>query len=398
MAGLIERNKKWVAVMRTPDGREIRRSTKIPVVPVILKPGESLKKACSQNETQARMLANEMEKYLNGGTPDYKLVESLAEPQVMRFFNEQSGAVSTQVRPYLESWLKSRANRIGAIERDGKAVKQFLAFLGKQDGMDLTRVTAFHARTFMEKELERVASGTVKRYLTSLSCAFNRAVEQKLIFSNPFRGIIPSKLEQNDKQERKAFTMDEVKRLLELMPDEWPDMIRVCLYTGGQRLGDIAKLTWEQIDLENGRLQMTTQKSKLRMNKPIIAPLEKVLLRRKEVSVSKYVFPIAAMRHSQGGDKSSKLSLEFTDFLEEHGFIEKRQELKGDRRELAEKSFHSLRATAVTVLRLAGVPADLCRFIVGHHSEEIEKVYFRPQEEEVNRAVGFLADGLEEDL
>lgn len=375
MAGIIERNKKWVAVMRTSDGREIRRSTKIPVIPVNLKPGESLKKTRAQNETLARMLANEMEKFLNGGTPDYKWVESLLGSHGLRFFAEQSGTVSNQVRPYLESWLKARTNRIGAIERDGKAVKQFLAFLGKQDGMDLSRVTTYHARTFMEKELERVASGTVHRYLTSLSCAFNRAVEQKLIFSNPFRGVFPSKLDQNDKQERKAFTIEEVKQLLKVMPDEWPDMIRVCLYTGGQRLGDIAKLTWEQIDLENGRLQMTTQKSKLRMNKPIIAPLENVLRRRREVAVNKYVFPIAAMRHSQGGGKSSKLSLEFTNLLEEHGFIEKRKELKGDRRELAEKSFHSLRATAVTVLRLAGVPADLCRFIVGHHSEEIEKVY-----------------------
>jgi site-specific recombinase XerD len=208
-------------------------------------------------------------------------------PRGYAFFAEQSAAGSSQVRPYLESWLKSRANRVGAIKRDGKAVKQFLVFLGKQDGMELARVTTYHARTFMEKELDRVASGTVRRYLTSLCCAFNRAIEQKLIFSNPSRGILPSKRELNDKQERKAFTMDEVKCLLELMPDEWPDMIRVCLYTGGQRLGDVAKLTWEQIDLENGRLQMTTQKSKSRMNKPIIDPLEKVLMRRKEVPSAK---------------------------------------------------------------------------------------------------------------
>lgn len=395
MAGLIERNKKWIAVMRTSDGREIRRSTKIPVVPVNLKPGESLKKACSQHETQARMLANEMEKYLNGKTPDFKLVESLAGSEGLRFFAEQSAAGSSQVRPYLESWLKSRANRIGAIERDGKAVKQFLAFLGKQDGMELARVTTYHARTFMEKELDRVASGTVRRYLTSLSCAFNRAIEQKLIFSNPFRGVLPSKRELNDKQERKAFSMDEVKCLLELMPDEWPDMIRVCLYTGGQRLGDVAKLTWEQIDLENGRLQMTTQKSKLRMNKPIIDPLEKVLIRRKEGSISKYVFPLAAMKHAQGGGKSSKLSLEFTDLLGKHGFIGKKKALEGDRRELAEKSFHSLRATAVTFLRLAGVSADLCRFIVGHHSEEIERQYIRPQLEDERNAMNLLAKDVE---
>lgn len=87
----------------------------------------------------------------------------------MQFFNEHSA--SACVRPYLEAWLKSRTNRIGVSERDGKVVKQFLAFLGKQDGMELARVTPFHARTFMEKELERVANGTVTRYRTSLSCA-----------------------------------------------------------------------------------------------------------------------------------------------------------------------------------------------------------------------------------
>lgn len=71
MADLIERNKKWVSVMRTSDGREIRRSTKIPVSPVILKSGESLKKARSQSKAQAQMFANEMEKHLNGGMPDF---------------------------------------------------------------------------------------------------------------------------------------------------------------------------------------------------------------------------------------------------------------------------------------------------------------------------------------
>lgn len=57
--------------------------------------------------------------------------------------------------------------------------------------------------------------------------------------------------------ERRAFTMEEVKRLTEILPGEWPDMIRVCLYTGGQRLGDIATLKWEQINLEGGLISMT---------------------------------------------------------------------------------------------------------------------------------------------
>ena len=98
------------------------------------------------------------------------------------------------------------------------------------------------------------------------------------------------------------------------------------------------------------------------------------------------------MKHAQGGGKSSKLSLEFTGLLKKHGIISAGERKgKGDKRVLSEKSFHSLRATAVTILRLAGVPADLCRFIVGHDSEEIERVYFRPDSAAIAEAMKHLS-------
>lgn len=109
--------------------------------------------------------------------------------------------------------------------------------------------------------------------------------------------------------------MEEVKRLVEILPGEWPDMIRVCLYTGGQRLGDIATLRWEQVNLDGGLIAMTSQKTKRRMNKPIIRPLKEILEEREKYSINEFVFPLAAMKHAQGGGKSSKLSLEFTGLL-----------------------------------------------------------------------------------
>ena len=165
--------------------------------------------------------------------------------------------------------------------------------------------------------------------------------------------------------------MEEAKRLTEILPGEWPDMVRVCLYTGGQRLGDIAKLKWEQINLEGGLIAMTTEKTKRRMNKPIIS----------------------AMKHAQADNTSGKLSLEFHELLKEHGFIENMNNAPrhGDRRRQADLSFHSLRATAVTALRLAGVPSDLCRVIVGHDSEEIERVYFRPDSAAIAEAMKHLS-------
>ncbi len=171
-------------------------------------------------------------------------------------------------------------------------------------------------------------------------------------------------------------------------------MVRVCLYTGGQRLGDIATLKWSQIDLEHCFLFMTTEKTRRRMNKPIIEPLRDVLERRLACRVNEFVFPLAAMKHAQAGGRSDKLSTDFTSLLRRHGIVEDTPEdVKGDRHKLASKSFHSLRATAVTVLRLAGVPADLCRYIVGHDSEEIERC-ISPDAADVQDAMSRIADGL----
>ena len=216
----------------------------------------------------------------------------------------------------------------------------------------------------MEQQLELLHSDTVGLYMQGLSTAFQQAVNNRLFPYNPFKGVKPSKIDRSDTMERRAFTMEEVKRLTEILPGEWPDMIRVCLYTGGQRLGDIATLKWEQINLEGGLISMTTQKTKRRMNKPVIAPLKEVLEKRLACRMSDYVFPVAAMRHAQANNTSSKLSIEFNILLKKFGFIEtEKNVLPGMRRQLSTLSFHSLRATAVTALRLAGVPADLCRVI-----------------------------------
>lgn len=393
MAGIIKRKNKWVAICRTLDGREIRRTTGIDVIPKALMPGANKRAAMAQNEARARLVAEEMEKDIRFGVFDVEKVKAIAGESAAAL-KARRGGIS--VNKYLTSWLDARKNKRGALERDGVAVRRFLDFLGEGRDMILSAVSKGMAMDFVQREMERVSPGTVIRYVATLSGAFNAALDRELIPRNPFRGVKPTKAEHDsEKQERAAFSMDEVKTILDRFPGEWPDMVRVCLYTGGQRLGDIATMKWEQINMDGGLISMRTEKTKRRMNKPLIAPLKKILERRMEGRINEFVFPLAAMKHAQGGGKSGKLSLEFTDLLRQHGIIApKTEEKNGDRRQLAEKSFHSLRATAVTVLRLAGVPADLCRYIVGHDSEEIERVYFRPDSGDVQAAMDKIADEL----
>ena len=66
--------------------------------------------------------------------------------------------------------------------------------------------------------------------IIELCCSFLRPDEIDVYKRQPFRGArLDKKTKQDDKQERNAFTVEEVKRLVEILPGEWPDMIRVCL-------------------------------------------------------------------------------------------------------------------------------------------------------------------------
>lgn len=393
MAGIIKRNNKWVAVFRSLDGKELRKTTGIDVVPKALLPGTNKKSVMSQNEARARLVAQEMEKEARYGVFDLDKVKAIAGDQAGVLKATMNGMTVTR---FLFDWLDGRKNKKRAYERDGMAVRRLLVFLGDRRNMPLAGLNKGMAKDFVETELERVSAGTVIRYVSTLSTAFNVAVDREILSRNPFRGVMPSRADhQAEKQLRGAFTMEEVNTIIERFPDEWPDLVRVCLYTGGQRLGDLATLKWEQIDLKNSFLFMTTQKSRRRMNKPIIQPLKEVLERRLLNRVNDYVFPLSALRHAHAGGRSDKLSTEFTTLLKTYGIIrEMPEEVRGDRHRLSEKSFHSLRATAVTVLRLAGVSPDLCRFIVGHDSEEIERVYFRPDSADVQEAMSKIAVGL----
>jgi integrase len=72
--------------------------------------------------------------------------------------------------------------------------------------------------------------------------------------------------------ERRPFTKSELEAVLELADDEWKSLIRFGLYTG-QRLGDLASLTWSNIDLVRKEIRLVTRKNGTHMNIPIAPTL-----------------------------------------------------------------------------------------------------------------------------
>jgi len=56
---------------------------------------------------------------------------------------------------------------------------------------------------------------------------------------------------------KRPFTLPELRRVSDLASDEWRSMILFGLYSG-QRLGDIATLRWNNIDLAHNELRFST--------------------------------------------------------------------------------------------------------------------------------------------
>ena len=90
-----------------------------------------------------------------------------------------------------------------------------------------------HTPSASDAEHSRIASG--------------KAVKANQLDTNPAARV--ENLDRTDKHRRRAFTLPELKKLLAVAGEEWPTMILVGIYTG-LRLGDIASLTWANVDLE----------------------------------------------------------------------------------------------------------------------------------------------------
>src|SRR5499427_802682 len=113
---------------------------------------------------------------------------------------------------------------------------------------------------------------------------------------------------------RRAFTLAEIKRILKACRDnvEWRGLILFGLYLG-QRLGDLARLTWRAIDLDSGEIAFTAHKTGRRIVLPLVQPLADYLAALPgSDNPNACIFPNSA-RHK----RTSSLSNHFREILVE---------------------------------------------------------------------------------
>ena len=286
---------------------------------------------------------------------------------------------SSTIRAFLDSWLKRK--ELEATEkthqRYARVIELLVRFLGSRANLDITHLTSKEVGAFRDHLANKLTVGTVNISIKVVRAALAQARRDGLVDVNEGQRV--TLLKRTKGFERRPFTLDELKRILEAANDEWKGMVLVGLYTG-LRLSDVATLTWANLDLQREEIRVTTSKTGRRQILPLAQPLLKHLtgLPAGDDSATP-LFPSAhaARQRSQHG---GTLSNQFYNVLVAAGLAIVRTH-KGQgkgrdaKRELGGLSFHCLRHTATSLLKNAGVSDAVARDIIGHDSPAVSAHY-----------------------
>jgi integrase len=341
-----DRSPFWFACFTLPDGAPTQRST-----------GTSERKI-------AQRIANEYEDAARDASAG-RFIESRARKAIADIYAMAlpERLASSSLCDFMDAWLKRKEieARETTHEKYTSVVCQFKAHLGRKAQHDITNITGADITQFRDTLARRVTPGTVNVALKIIRSAFAQARRDGLIDLNEADRVTLLKHGQ-DRVERRAFTLEELKRILEVVNDEWRGMVLFGLYTG-QRLGDIASLKWNNIDLQRAELRLLTGKTGRRQ----ILPLAKPLLSYVETipagdATDTPLFPRIYEMTKQAG----KLSNQFHDILVSAGLAIKTTHKATGKGHSGKRlqnavSFHSLRHTATSLLKSAGLGNGVCR-------------------------------------
>jgi integrase len=219
-----------------------------------------------------------------------------------------------------------------------------------------------------------------------------------LISDNPAESV--KLVKRLDRGQRRPFTIPEVKRLLAVADAEWRSLIMFGLYTG-QRFGDLATLTWANLDLDRDELRFVTGKTGRQQIIPLAPPLREHVATLSATDDPREPLHARAFASVAKSGKVGTLSRQFYELMVDAGMVDAKKHRVTDtstgrdgRRVLSEISFHALRHTATSLMKNAGIPAAIVQDIIGHDSEAISANYTHIDETSKRAALSKMPDVL----
>jgi integrase len=366
----------WFACFTLPDGKRVQRSTK-----------ETARKAAQTQADKWEKLSKDRAKARQAHRVIADIYKSAHKEELP---DSTTGA-------YLEGWLNRRKGEIApaSFSTYANRVNHFKEWLAGYAKRPLAEIETKHLIAYRDALSERLSATSCNQGVKILRAVFEDARREGFLADNPAKDCGSLKKQQGSA--RRPFTVAELKSVLTVADAEWRSMIYFGLYTG-QRLGDIARLTWANVDLQAKEIQLRTAKTGRVVRIPICKPLLENIESLPAGDDPKQ--PLHARLSKYATVNGSTLSRQFGELLASVGLTAKKshepkdEERKGraSRRTGSELSFHCLRHTATSMMKNAGVSPAIVQDIIGHESAEMSAHYTHIESEAKRSALDSMPD------
>jgi integrase len=369
MAYLVKHPKSrfWFAVWRDVNGKQFRRSTK------------------TTNRKTAELLSREFE-----STSLKQRTARQAREVIASLHREITGdeLVFPTVREYVGQWLERKAAETspGTLAFYRKSTTKFLVHIAEAADATIDRITRHHVESFRNAQALTLARQTANHDLKAIRMLFKGARREGLLFENPAEDVDSLKKQRGNSdqdEQRRPFTIPELRTLMDAADDEWRSMIQFGLFTG-MRLADVASLTWANLDTLRGELKYQARKTGKTIILPIVGPLAEHIVTLDAGDTHHAPLHPRAFASLERTGKSGTLSNWFANVMADAGLRPRKshhadtsegQKGRNTSRQKNALSFHCLRHTAVSLLKDAGVPAAVVMELVGHDSTQMSEHY-----------------------
>jgi integrase len=307
---------------------------------------------------------------------------AISSGEAMEFFT---------VSQWMEQWLANKSGGASAntMLRYRQVVRDFLASLGSRANASLAGVSPRDIVSFRDKlRSEGRAVSTCNMVVKKiLSVPFEAARKMGYIPTNPVAAVdlLKDKAEAR-KSGREPFKAGEVSQLVVASSDDWQGAILLGV-TSGLRLRDVANLTWEAIDFQEGLLRTEKEKTGAVVVLPLHPDFMAWLADRPRGIGKAFVFPMLAEKRIGG---CNGLSAQFRKIMETAGVTGRIVERTGKGRTGHSKGFHSLRHSFVSGLANAGVSSDIRQKLAGHADARIHAGYTHHELQTLRGAIAKL--------
>lgn len=369
----------WFACYTDADGARTQRSTK------------------QSDRKRAQAIANAWEKAAKLAS-ERRLGEAQARKVLSDIYEVTSGEAlaSATARDFLSKWPERKKDSIShrTWQAYTQVARDFIESLGVRADRDISQISRFDVVKYRDKVAAATTSANANKLLKYLRVGLGLAWKEGLAQDNPAAKVDRLARRDGEGVDRRPFTLPELRTILKHANTEWKGIILFGFYTG-QRLADIGSLLWSNLDTEHGVIRLVTSKRGRRMEIPIAATLMEHIQSmaapdEPDAPLFPKAYPIAT---SEKGD--SRLSHQFYEVLVAASLAKPRtKEATGmgrsRRRTPNEITFHSLRHTATSLLKNAGVSEAIAMDIIGHDSKAISRHYTHIDDNAKRKALGKL--------